>query len=140
MGVWMLVRQVQQDSAVVENEYSRAVDLEGNRKAQQVMKQVFEPADVKWRGFPVIPQSGLLLRKKYTSYDARKKYEDELGGFAEQEFVEPEGCLCGDVLRGLISSKECPLFRHQCTPETPIGPCMVSSEGNCHIEYRYSKK
>jgi len=140
MGVWMLVRQIQQGNAVVENEYSRAVNLQGNRKAQQVMKQVFEPMDVKWRGFPVIPQSGLRLRKKYASYDARKKYEDELETLAEEEFAEPVGCLCGDVLRGLISSNECPLFRHQCTPETPIGPCMVSSEGNCNIEYRYSKK
>jgi hydrogenase expression/formation protein HypD len=140
MGVWMLVRQIQQGNAMVENEYSRAVNPEGNRKAQQVMKQVFETADVKWRGFPVIPHSGLMLRKKYASYDTRKKYEDELGKLREQEFAEPEGCLCGDVLRGLISSKECPLFRHQCTPETPVGPCMVSSEGNCHIEYRYSKK
>lgn len=140
MGVWMLVRQIQQGNAVVENEYSRAVNLQGNRKAQQVMRQVFEPVDVKWRGFPVIPHSGLLLRKKYALYDAREKYEDELEALAEEEFSDPLGCLCGDVLRGLISSKECPLFRQQCTPETPVGPCMVSSEGNCYIEYRYSKK
>jgi hydrogenase expression/formation protein HypD len=81
-----------------------------------------------------------MLRNKYASYDARKKYEEELEELAEKEFAEPVGCLCGDVLRGLISSKECPLFGHQCTPDNPVGPCMVSSEGNCNIQYRYSKK
>jgi len=139
MGAWMLVRQIQQGNAGVENEYTRAVKPEGNRKAQQVMKQVFEPVDIKWRGFPMIPQSGLRLRNKYASYDARKKYEEELEELTEKEFIEPVGCLCGDVLRGLISSKECPLFGRQCTPDNPVGPCMVSSEGNCNIQYRYSK-
>jgi hydrogenase expression/formation protein HypD len=139
MGAWMLVRQIQQGKAEVENEYTRAVKPEGNRKAQQVMKQVFEPVDIKWRGFPMIPQSGLRLRNKYASYDARKKYEEELSELTEKEFVEPVGCLCGDVLRGLISSKECPLFGRQCTPDNPVGACMVSSEGNCNIQYRYSK-
>jgi len=139
MGAWMLVRQKQQGKAEIENEYTRAVKPEGNRKAQQVMKQVFEPVDIKWRGFPMIPQSGLRLRNKYASYDARKKYEEELEELTEKEFIEPVGCLCGDVLRGLISSKECPLFGRQCTPDNPVGPCMVSSEGNCNIQYRYSK-
>ena len=140
MGAWMLVRQIQQGKAEVENEYTRAVKLDGNRKAQQVMKQVFEPVDIKWRGFPMIPQSGLRLRNKYASYDARKKYEEELSELTEKEFIEPVGCLCGDVLRGLISSKECPLFGRRCTPDNPVGPCMVSSEGNCNIQYRYLKK
>jgi len=140
MAVWMLVRQIKQGNAVVENEYVRAVKPQGNRKAQHVMQQVFEPVDVKWRGFPVIPQSGLRLRKKFESYDARKKYEDKLVSVAEDEFAEPIGCLCGEVLRGLISSKQCPLFGLECTPEKPVGPCMVSSEGNCHIQYRYTKK
>jgi hydrogenase expression/formation protein HypD len=81
-----------------------------------------------------------MLRKKYALYDARKKYEEELLELTEKEFTEPVGCLCGHVLRGLISSKECPLFGRQCTPNNPVGPCMVSSEGNCNIQYRYSKK
>ena len=140
MGAWMLVRQIQQGKAEVENEYIRAVKPQGNKKAQQIIRQVFEPVDVKWRGFPTIPHSGLRLRKKYASYDARKRYEDDLKDLAEEEFAEPVGCLCGDVLRGLISSKECPLFGCQCTPDNPVGPCMVSSEGNCNIQYRYSKK
>jgi hydrogenase expression/formation protein HypD len=140
MGAWMLVRQIQQGKAEVENEYIRAVKPQGNKKAQQIIRQVFEQVDVKWRGFPTIPHSGLRLRKKYASYDARKRYEEDLKDLAEEEFAEPVGCLCGDVLRGLISSKECPLFGCQCTPDNPVGPCMVSSEGNCNIQYRYSKK
>jgi len=140
MGVWLLVRQVQQGNAVIENEYSRVVGLEGNRIAQQVMRQVFEPMDVTWRGFPKLPASGLRLRKKFASYDARRKFESLLEPLVDEGIAEPVGCLCGDVLRGLISSKECPLFRRECTPGTPIGPCMVSSEGSCHIEYLYSKK
>jgi hydrogenase expression/formation protein HypD len=140
MAVWMLVRQRQLGKAEVENEYIRAVKPDGNITAQKVMQQVFEPVDVRWRGFPVIPQSGLRLRKKFELYDAQKKYEDELQTIAQEEFTEPTGCLCGDVLRGLISSKQCPLFGHECTPENPVGPCMVSSEGNCHIQYRYTKK
>ncbi|MFA5103069.1 MAG: hydrogenase formation protein HypD [Candidatus Thermoplasmatota archaeon] len=140
MGVWMLVRQVQQGKTEVENEYARAVKPEGNRKAQQILTQVFEPVDVKWRGFPLIARSGLRLRKKYESYDAREKYEKDLGLVAEAEFTEPVGCLCGEVLRGLISSTQCPLFGHECTPENPVGPCMVSSEGSCQIQYRYTNK
>jgi len=140
MGVWMLVRQIQQGKTEVENEYARAVKPEGNRKAQQILTQVFEPVDVKWRGFPLIPRSGLRLREQYESYDAGKKYEKDLGMLTEEEFPEPIGCLCGEVLRGLISSTQCPLFGRECTPETPVGPCMVSSEGNCQIQYRYKNK
>jgi hydrogenase expression/formation protein HypD len=140
MGVWMLVRQIQQGKAEVENEYVRAVKPQGNRKAQRILQEVFEQMDVKWRGFPRIPHSGLKLRKMFESYDARKKYETELRPLSEEEFAEPVGCLCGEVLRGLISSKQCPLFGNECTPENPVGPCMVSSEGNCHIQYRYAKK
>jgi hydrogenase expression/formation protein HypD len=140
MAVWMLVRQIQQGKTVVENEYVRAVKPLGNRMAQQVLQQVFEPIDVKWRGFPLIPRSGLHLRGKYEPYDARKKFEDELQMIAKEEFAEPVGCLCGDVLRGLISSEQCPLFGRECTPENPVGPCMVSVEGNCHIQFRYTKK
>lgn len=140
MGVWMLVRQIRQGKAMVENEYVRAVKTQGNRKAQQILQKVFEPVDAKWRGFPMIHHSGLRLRKKFALYDARKKYVDELGLLAETEFAEPAGCLCGEVLRGLISSKQCPLFGRECTPENPVGPCMVSSEGNCYIQYHYTKK
>ena len=140
MAVWMLIRQVVEGRAEVENEYVRVVQPEGNKKALEVMQQVFEPCDVAWRGFPVIPGSGLRLRGKFAGVDARKKYEDELSGLAGKKFVEPAGCRCGEVLRGLISSQECPLFGNRCVPEHPVGPCMVSVEGSCQIEYRYGSR
>ncbi|MCK4332529.1 MAG: hydrogenase formation protein HypD [Thermoplasmatales archaeon] len=140
MAVWMLVHQIQRGEAAVENEYVRAVKEDGNVKAQMAINEVFELVDVKWRGFPVIPKSGLKLRDKFEDYDARKRYEDELQELSGKEFNEPAGCRCGDVLRGLISSQECPLFGNKCTPNIPVGPCMVSIEGSCNIEYRYTKK
>jgi len=139
MGVWMLAQQVENGEARVENEYARVVKEEGNIKAQRVINEVFEPMDVKWRGFPVIPRSGLKLRNKFEKYDARKRYEDDLEELRNKEFAEPKGCRCGDVLRGIISSKKCPLFGKKCTPNLPVGPCMVSIEGSCNIEYRYVK-
>ncbi len=140
MAVWMLVHQIQRGEAAVENEYVRAVKEDGNIKAQMAINEVFELVDVKWRGFPVIPKSGLKLRDKFEDYDARKRYEDKLQDLSGKEFNEPAGCRCGEVLRGLISSQECPLFGNKCTPSTPVGPCMVSIEGSCSIEYRYAKK
>ena len=140
MAVWMLVHQIQRGEAAVENEYVRAVKEDGNVKAQMAINEVFELVDVKWRGFPVIPKSGLKLRDKFEDYDARKRYEDKLQALSGKEFNEPAGCRCGEVLRGLISSQECPLFGNKCTPNTPVGPCMVSIEGSCNIEYRYAKK
>jgi hydrogenase expression/formation protein HypD len=140
MGVWMLVQQIEKDEAFVQNEYTRVVHKEGNVKAQQAMKKIFEPIDIKWRGFPIIPHSGLALRNDFKEYDARKIYEDELEELKDKELIEPEGCRCGELLRGLATPFECPLFRQACTPETPVGPCMVSIEGCCNIEYRYSEK
>jgi len=140
MGAWMLVQQIEKGEAIVQNEYTRVVHTEGNIKAQQAIKDVFEPGDIKWRGFPIIPRSSLELRSKFEKYDARKKYEEILKELQSKQFHEPEGCLCGELLRGLVSPFECPLFGQACTPETPVGPCMVSIEGSCNIEYRYSHK
>ncbi len=137
MAVWMLLRQVEEGRSEVENEYGRVVKKQGNVKAQRMIEKVFEPTDVKWRGFPVISDSGLKLKEEYTGYDARERYSDILSPLRDKEFGEPEGCLCGGVLRGVIESKECPLFGEKCTPEDPVGPCMVSREGACNIEYRY---
>jgi len=140
MAVWMLVQQVQQGKATVENEYVRAVKTEGNVKAQRVMQQVFTAGDVAWRGFPVIPKSGLFLKPQYAAFDARKRFTKDLAVLANESFPEPAGCLCGAVLRGVCASQECPLFGCQCTPQTPQGPCMVSREGSCRIEFQYQKK
>jgi hydrogenase expression/formation protein HypD len=139
MGVYMLAKQIQSGIAKVENEYTRVVKYDGNIKAQEMIEEVFESCDVAWRGFPVIPGSGLKLRDKYQDFDARKLYEDDLKELEGKEYKEPKGCKCGEVLRGLIDSDECPLFRKVCTPKNPIGPCMVSAEGSCNILYKYGK-
>ena len=140
MATWILVDQIKKGEASVKNEYFRAVSINGNVKAKDALDRVFEPGDKKWRGFPVILNSSLELRKKFQKYDARKKYEDILITLENKEFKEPPGCKCGEVLRGLINSNECPLFGNKCTPDTPVGPCMVSIEGSCNIEYRYAEK
>ena len=139
MAVWMLVQQRSQKKATVENEYKRAVKPEGNRKAQEAINHVFTPGDKKWRGFPVIPGSSLELKETFSTYDAHKKFEDDLAELADKEYQEPPGCRCGELLRGLSSPQECPLFGTTCTPDTPVGPCMVSVEGSCNIDYRYTK-
>jgi hydrogenase expression/formation protein HypD len=140
MASWMLVSQIKKKDAQVQNEYSRVVSYEGNKKAQDVLSEVFKKSNKKWRGFPVIKKSGLDLKSKYDDYDARKRFEDNLVEVEDKKFIEPEGCRCGELLRGLVTPYECPLFGQACTPEFPVGPCMVSIEGSCNIEYRYSKK
>lgn len=140
MGCWMLVKQIKNNEAFVQNEYTRVVHPEGNLKAKKIIRDVFESFDVKWRGFPVIPDSGLRLKNKYQDYDARLKFEDILSELEGKEFDEAKGCRCGELLRGLISPFECPLFGKKCTPEKPVGPCMVSIEGSCNIEYRYGRR
>jgi len=140
MAAWILTDQIKKGESTVKNEYYRAVKKEGNIKAKDALNRVFEQGDKKWRGFPVIPNSSLELRKKFEKYDAEKKYEDILKTLENKEFKEPPGCKCGEVLRGLINSNQCPLFGNKCTPDTPVGPCMVSIEGSCNIEYRYTIK
>jgi len=139
MATYMLALQIKRGEAKVENEYTRLVRYEGNKIALEKINEVFEPFDVPWRGFPVIPKSGLKLKENFSQYDARKKYEDLLIELEGREFEEPPGCRCNEVLRGLITSQECPLFGKVCTPSHPVGPCMVSREGSCNIEFRYSK-
>jgi hydrogenase expression/formation protein HypD len=135
LATYLLAQQVVEGKYEVLNEYTRGVDPGGNVRAQKVLAEVFEPVDAAWRGFPAIPHSRMAIRKKYENLDAAKQYEDLLRDVGE--IPEPAGCRCGDVLRGLIYAHECPLFGRKCTPETPVGPCMVSTEGACNIEYRY---
>jgi len=137
MAAWLLLKQKEEHNPHVENEYYRAVNTDGNSKAQQVINTVFDPDDVAWRGFPIIPKSGLKLKSTFEQYDARKKYEDDLDSLVKREIQEPTGCRCGELLRGLISPKDCPLFGKTCTPNSPVGPCMVSGEGSCHILFKY---
>jgi hydrogenase expression/formation protein HypD len=140
MGVYMLAVQSRDGRAEVENEYTRVVQPNGNAIAIKAMKDAFEPCDVLWRGFPVIKGSGLSIRKRLEEHDARKRYEDILAPVNAREHSEAKGCRCGEMLRGILTSDECPLFANKCTPGSPIGPCMVSREGSCYIAYRYLKR
>jgi len=139
MAIFMLARQIKNGEAKVENEYSRTVRPEGNPKAVAMMEEVFEPCDVPWRGFPIIPGSGLRIRSRFSVHEARLVHEDALKALEGVEFPEPKGCKCSEVLRGLITSDECPLFGKACTPRNPVGPCMVSVEGSCNILFKYGK-
>ena len=140
MAVYMLAKQISEGRAEVENEYSRVVRKEGNTTAVRAMENAFSASNVGWRGFPVIPESGLELKEGLSQHDARTKYQEILQPVRERVFEEPEGCRCGEMLRGIITSDECPLFGASCTPETPVGPCMVSREGSCYISYRYRRR
>ena len=140
MGVYMLAVQAKEGRAEVQNEYTRVVHTDGNPTAIKAMKDAFEPVDVPWRGFPVIKESGLAIRKKLEGHDAGMRFEDLLEPIREREYSEAKGCRCGEMLRGILTSEECPLFAKKCTPSTPIGPCMVSREGSCYISYRYAKR
>ena len=140
MGVFMLAIQVKDKRSDVENEYTRVVRAEGNPTALRTMKKAFEPSDVIWRGFPLIRGSGLAIRGEFEEHDARKKFKDLLEPVQRRKYSEAKGCRCGEMLRGILASTDCPLFARRCTPTNPIGPCMVSREGSCHISYRYANK
>jgi len=131
-GVAMLARQIVAGAAKVEIQYSRIVKKEGNAKARQILYEVFEPCDARWRGIGVIPGSGLGIRAEYAAFDAGRQLP-----VVVEEPREHQGCLCGEILKGKVTPRECPLFRKSCTPENPVGACMVSSEGTCAAEYKY---
>ena len=131
-GLEMLLLQIQQGRSEVESEYGRAVRPGGNPRAQDMMAQVFQPVDARWRGLGEIPMSGLALREEFAQFDAAKRFHVDI-----PPAKEPPGCRCGDVLRGAIDPHECPLFGQACTPTNPVGACMVSSEGACQAWYRY---
>ncbi len=131
-GLWMLLRLRKKNRATIEIQYKRAVREKGNVKAKEIISEVFRPVDVQWRGLGVIPLSGLALQEPYSAMDARKIFQ-----IPEIEAKEPSGCLCGEILQGLKSPPECSLFAKACTPQSPIGPCMVSSEGSCAAYYKY---
>lgn len=132
LAVLMLIRQVNRRSPMVETEYSRAVSPAGNARAQGFMNQVFEPGDAEWRGLGVIPSGGLVIRDRYRHFDAGYLLPPDL-----PEPVHESRCLCGDILRGLITPADCPLFSSACTPDHPEGACMVSEEGACSTWYKY---
>jgi len=141
MAAYMLSRQIADGRFDVENEYARTVKPYGNIRARKLMEEVFEPFDITWRGFPVIKGSGLKLKPEFEGHDARTAFQDIIEDVHErfQGVGEPPGCRCGEVLRGILEPRDCPLFGRRCTPRTPVGPCMVSIEGTCYIRYRYGE-
>jgi hydrogenase expression/formation protein HypD len=139
MAVHMIARQMVEGRSEVENEYTRVVKPGGNPIAIGMLEKVFEPVDRAWRGFPIIPKSALEFRPEFNGHNARLRYADVL---SEAPSVKEEmgGCRCGEVLRGIIRSEQCPAFGKACSPKRPMGPCMVSREGSCSIAYRYRKE
>ena len=131
-SVDMLVAQLENGDSKVEIAYRRGVRPEGNQQALKLMEQVFEPCPAQWRGIGEVPNSGLKLRKKYQHFDAELALNIDPG-----PTYEPKGCICGDILRGVKTPLDCQLFDQACTPEYPVGPCMVSSEGTCSAYYLY---
>lgn len=131
-GIAMLLQQIGNCEAKIEIAYERCVKEHGNVVAQNMIDDIFETCDSTWRGLGNIKNSGYRIRDNYSEYDASKKFDLNI-----ESPVENSACKCGEVLKGKIYPNQCPLFRKVCTPENPIGPCMVSSEGSCAAYYRY---
>lgn len=134
-GICMLVEMIVRGKPAIDNAYRRGVNADGNPVARGLVAQVFEPVDTVWRGLGQIPGSGLKIRDEFAAFDAGRRFD-----VCVEPTVEPHGCRCGDVLRGAITPGGCPLFGHACTPEHPVGPCMVSSEGSCAAYFRYREQ
>jgi hydrogenase expression/formation protein HypD len=133
-GILMTIRQLEAGNAVVENQYSRAVRPEGNLASRKLIDQVFEVCDRKWRGVGMIPLSGYKLREEYRDHDAERIFEVE-----DIETQESSVCISGSILRGLMKPHECPAFGKTCTPLSPLGATMVSSEGACAAYHAYGR-
>ena len=131
-SVWMILKMITNHRHGVKIQYNRLVKEEGNRKARQMIEEVFEPSTQYWRGIGEIPDSGLAIRESFSQFDAEKQIPIEV-----ETGPEPRGCICGQVLKGLNSPGDCRLFGKACTPANPVGACMVSSEGACNAWFRY---
>jgi hydrogenase expression/formation protein HypD len=133
-GIYMTVLALEEGRVGVENQYSRAVTREGNRSAQQLMAQVFQISDRKWRGIGAIPRSGYSLRPEFAGFDAEHRF-----GVAGIVAAESAVCIAGQIMQGLKKPHDCPAFGTLCTPEHPLGAPMVSSEGACAAYYQYGR-
>jgi hydrogenase expression/formation protein HypD len=133
LGISAILEQIMDRRPQVSNEYSRVVPMDGNPIALRLMEEILEPKDAHWRGLGLIPKSGLKLRKAFGDFDAEVKYGLDI----QAGSADLPGCRCGDVLRGLISPRQCALFGKKCDPDFPCGPCMVSFEGACFVHYKY---
>lgn len=131
-AVFLLTEMIGSEKPALDNAYRRAVQEKGNSKAVRVMTEVLETSDANWRGIGMIPQSGMELKETFRHFDARNFVD-----ISTVNSAEPPGCACGEILQGLKKPPDCKLFRTGCSPENPVGPCMVSSEGTCAAYYRY---
>lgn len=131
-AVLHLIRQNETGQPALENLYPRAVSDKGNEKAKGIMNQVFNVSDNTWRGIGVIPDSGMSLKPEFSVYDAASHFNINL-----PDVPEPKGCMCGLILMGLKTPEQCGLYKKKCTPMSPVGPCMVSTEGTCAAFYKY---
>ncbi len=131
-GILMLIEFLEDGRAETAIQYKRGAAEEGNVKARNIMDRVFHAVEAPWRGLGRIPESGLALRPEIRTFDAAYRFDLRV-----PPAQEPPGCRCGDVLRGMLSPPECRLFRKSCTPDSPVGPCMVSAEGTCAAYYKY---
>ncbi len=135
LAVDSLVEQIESGQPRVDITYRRGVKPEGNQPALRLMEEVFEIGNANWRGIGAVPNSGLQIKPEYEKYDAAKHFNIKVSPARE-----PKGCICGAVLRGVSTPLGCKLFRVTCTPERPVGPCMVSSEGSCATYYQYGEQ
>jgi len=134
-GIWMVLKQLAEGRHEIENQYQRIVPEEGNRTAQDAVNRVFELREFfEWRGLGSIDHSGVRVRKEYAWYDAERRFS-----IPNLKIADPKACECGDVLKGIIKPRECKVFGTSCTPETPLGALMVSSEGACAAYYTYGR-
>ena len=134
-AILMLVKQVNEGRAVVENEFSRAVTRDGNLKAQNLVSELFElRRSFEWRGLNEVPYSALRIRKEYAEFDAEKRFDIDY-----KTVPDNKACECGAILRGVKRPQDCKIFGTVCTPENPVGSCMVSSEGACAAHYTYGR-
>lgn len=131
-GIAMIMRQLHEGRAEIEIAYARGVMPQGNPTALAAIDEVFETCPAIWRGLGRIDGSGYRIREEFSRFDAVRHFQPDV-----EPTQDPKGCRCGDVLRGIMAPSDCPLFRTVCTPENPVGPCMVSSEGSCAAYYRY---
>ncbi len=129
-----LIELVVNNKTALVNQYPEAVHARGNRWALTLLEKIFEPGAARWRGMGTIPDSGLILRSDYQSFDAARRFN-----LPEPQEREPAGCICGKVISGAALPGQCRLFGRACTPISPIGPCMVSSEGTCSAWFKYGK-
>ncbi|AFZ42791.1 hydrogenase expression/formation protein HypD [Halothece sp. PCC 7418] len=134
-GIYLCIQQLESGRYEVENQYMRSVSYQGNDRAQKLIQEIFEVVSRQWRGIGSIPQSGLALRGKYAAFDAEQKFQTKLNFPTSSPETE---CISGEIMRGQKKPPDCPAFGGRCTPESPLGAPMVSSEGACAAYYRYS--